>query len=441
MRKVSKVLTLVLTFIFMTVSFGACSKSDKQTGSEEKVTTSAGSGGDAAKAELKGDLELYSTKTENATILQTLVDKFTKANPGVKITLNAPSDGGTVLRTRLAKNDIPDIIACGGDKNYTLLESNGKLTDLSSESYIGNIQESYLQMLYDVNKNKEQKVYGIPYATNASGILYNMDLFKKANVQIPKTWDQFLDVIGKLEAAGIKPFVFTFKDTWTTLPAWNSMAPDLMAASFTTDRLANKVTFADTHTEVLDKYLQVLSHSTNDIMGTTYAEGNNALAQGTAAMMINGNWAIPEMKKVNQNCNIDLFAFPASNDESKNYVTSGVDVLFAVSSATKYSDAAKAFIAFMAEKDNAQAYISDQFAFSAIKGVEQSDPTVAGVKKDISEGKVANFPDHYYPSGFDLASALSEFALNYTSGMDNQENTKKTLANLDTLYDAVNVAQ
>ncbi len=31
------------------------------------------------------------------------------------------------------------------------------LVDLSSEDYISNIQESYLQMVYDVNKDKEER--------------------------------------------------------------------------------------------------------------------------------------------------------------------------------------------------------------------------------------------------------------------------------------------
>ena len=79
----------------------------------------------------------------------------------VKVT--APPDAGTVLKTRMAKNDMPDIVAMGGDNNYTEVESAGMLVDLSSEDYVSNIQESYLQMVYDVNKDKEEKVYGVPY--------------------------------------------------------------------------------------------------------------------------------------------------------------------------------------------------------------------------------------------------------------------------------------
>ena len=44
-----------------------------------------------------------------------------------------PADAGTVLKTRMAKNDMPDIVAMGGDNNYTEVESAGMLVDLSSE--------------------------------------------------------------------------------------------------------------------------------------------------------------------------------------------------------------------------------------------------------------------------------------------------------------------
>ena len=439
MKKSRKLLVLMLTAVFTVAALMGCSKKGKETETDKTGKVAEGTQNSETKTELKGKLELFSSKSENAGILQELIDKFTAANPGVTITLNSPSDAGTVLKTRLTKNDIPDIIAMGGDATYTELQSAGVLADLSNEPYIGNIQESYLQMLYDVNKDKEQAAYGIPFATNASGVLYNVDMFKEVGITVPTTWDEFMDVIGKLEAAGKQPFELTFKDNWTCLPPWNSMAPDLMDANFTTDRMENKTTFADTHSEVLEKYLEILKHAPNDIMGTTYGDGNKMFAEGGAAMMINGNWAIPEFKKINPNFNVDLFAFPASNDTSKNYVTSGVDVLFAVSAQSKQQEAAKAFVAFMVEQENAQAYVDNQFAFSAVKGVEQNDPTVAGVKADIASGKVTNFPDHYYPSGFDLASILSEFALNYTSGMGNQENITKTLKLIDEQYNAVNV--
>lgn len=413
-------------------------------GNGTDVSSPGDSGTDASNSSAssegeKVELELFSTKTENMQTLQSLVDKFASQHENISIEITAPADAGTVLKTRMTKNDLPDIIACGGDATYTELQSAGMLLDLSDE--VGNIQDAYMQMLYDVNKDGEEAAYGVPYATNASGILYNKDMFEELGISVPQTWDELVAACETIKAAGKTPFELTFADNWTCLPPWNSMAPVIPDASFVADRKENKTTFAETHQEVLEKYAEILEYAQSDYMGTTYADGNKAFAEGQAAMMINGNWAISEFKNTNADFNVDMFAFPSVNDADRNTVTSGIDVLFAVSAEadSAQQEAAKEFVKFMTETENAEQYITEQFAFSAVEGVAQDDPTVAGVKQDIADGRVSNFPDHYYPSGFDLASILSQFALNVTNGMDLQENITQTLQTCDEQYDATNV--
>ncbi|WP_167959158.1 ABC transporter substrate-binding protein [Anaerosporobacter faecicola] len=445
MKVIKKAIVLCLSFTLVCSTLTGCgskNNNNKKSNTTEKTTSAEGnSSSTEEESSLSGKIELFSTKTENSMILQTLADKYTEKNPNVTITINAPAEAKTVLTTRMTKGDMPDIIAMGGDTTYTEVQSAGMLEDLSNEGFVSNIQESYMSMVYDVNKDKEQVAYGIPYATNASGILYNEDLFAKAGVEVPTTWDEFVQVIEKLKAAGIQPFELTFADAWTCLPTWNSLAPDLAAENFNDERKAGNVSFGATaeFTELLQKYIQIMNYAQTDFMGTTYDDGNKAFANGEAAMMINGNWAISEFKKTNPDIKVNMFAFPGTNDTNKNYVTSGVDVLFTISNQSKHIDIAKDFIAFMIEQENASQYIEDQFAFSAVKGVEQSNITVAGVKADIASGKVANFPDHYYPSGFDLSAILSEFALNYMNGMADDENITATLKNCDEQYDATNV--
>lgn len=384
-------------------------------------------------------LELFSTKAENVEVMQSLADKFNETHEGYTIKVVAPADAGTVLKTRMAKNDMPDIIAMGGNMEYTEVQSAGMLVDLSGEEFVANLQESYLQMVYDVNGDKEEAVYGVPYATNASGILYNVDKFEQLGLEIPKTWDELIAVCDAAVAAGETPFLLTYKDAWTALCPWNSMAPDLQPANFTDDRLAGSTTFVGTHEEIAEKYLKLLDYAQPDYMGLGYDDGNKAFANGEGLMMINGNWAINQYTNSNAEFKCGMFAFPASNDESVNYVTSGVDVLLAVTAASENVDIAKEFVAFMLEPENCQTYIDDQFAFSAVVGVEQGDESVAGVKEDIANGKVANFPDHYYPSAFDLSALLSEFAMNHANGMEDSENIAQFLKQCDEKYDIANV--
>ena len=219
------------------------------------------------------------------------------------------------------------------------------------------------------------------------------------------------------------------------------MAPVIPAENFTDERKEGKTAFTGTHEEVLEKYLWLLDYAQDDFMGTTYTDGNAAFANGAAAMMINGNWAISEFLNTNPDMNVNMFAFPSMDEADRNTVTSGVDVLLAVSNQgdEAQQEAAKEFIRYALTPEVAQSYIDDQFAFSAVNGVEQKNETVSGVSKDIANGKVSNFPDHYYPNGFDLSAILQQFALNKVDGMDDTENITETLQSCDEQYDAANV--
>ena len=55
-------------------------------------------------------------------------------------------------------------------------------------------------------------------------------------------------------------------------------------------------------------------------MGLTYDDGNKAFCKWRSSMIINGNWAINQYKNANADINVDMFALPASNEKSQNYV-------------------------------------------------------------------------------------------------------------------------
>ena len=104
----------------------------------------------------------------------------------------------------------------------------------------------------------------------------------------------------------------TYKDAWTSLCPWNSMAPDLQPEGFTDDRKEGKTTFVGTHEEIVEKYLTLLDYAQDDFMGLTYDDGNKAFANGDSVMIINGNWAINQYKSANADLNVNMFALPTA---------------------------------------------------------------------------------------------------------------------------------
>lgn len=408
-----KIKTLLATALALTLSCSLLVGCGSSSGSDSKVK-----------------LEVFSNKSENKSILESMIKEFEKKNPNITITLTDPPKAGTVLKTRLTKNDMPDVLSIGGDSTYSDLVKANALEDLSNESFSKEVQKPYIDMLNQLVSNKDTKLYGVPYATNADGVIYNKDIFNKLNLQIPKTWDEFMNVVKKVEASGQLPFYFTLKDSWTGMCFWNILASDLQPDNFLQNRKANKTTFAATHGEVASKMLELTKHGEKGILGVSYDDGNSAFAQGKAAMYLQGNWAINEIKKSNSSINLGMFPLPASNDTSKNKIISGIDVLFAVSNKSKHVPEAKKFIKFMLEKENAQKYIKDQFAFSAVKDVVQGDESVKDVQDYFKSGQIGAYPDHYYPVGLDAATVVQS--------LFNNNDKTKFLKDLDTEYDKAN---
>lgn len=382
----------------------------------------------------KTTLEVFSTKMENQDILQQFADDYMADHPDVTIDFQSPPDGSTVLRTKLTKNRVPDVIFMGGDATYKDLAGSGVLMDVSDMELVDKIQPAYRQQLYDRNKDQEEAMYGIPYATNAEGIIYNVDIFNQYGISIPKTYDELVQVCETLKANNVQPFYYTFKDAWTIGPFFMPLSANLSPEDFLQDREKDKTTFADTQKEACEKLLELVQYGQKDIMGKSYDDGNIAFANGEAAMYAQGNWAITNIQKSNPNVNLDMFTFPTGNEEEENKVVSGIDVMTVISVDTKKEELAKDFINFVFEDKNMKIYMKDQFAFSAMEGYDQEDKSVQGLKETFADGKIVGFPDHFYPTGYDYAVDVQEFI---GGGTDTEGFLKK----MDQHYDKYNAMQ
>lgn len=422
--KLKKAAALGLSCILIVTLLAGCS------GSSKKEETKKSANG-------KTELEFFSNKQENIDTLQKLVDKFNKQSENVEIKLNSPADPDTVLKTRMAKGDMPDILTNSGAHVFTELTSSGFLEDLTGEDFYDGIEESYVKMMQGVTSEDADGTFGVPYAANGSGVIYNKDIFEQAGVSVPTTWDEFMQVCETFKSQGIQPFELTMKASWTAAAPWNALVAGNQPENFIKDRKAGKTAFSGTHEIVLQKLSKIADYAQKDYMGTSYEDGNKNFAEGSAAMMLNGNWALPEILKSNESLNVDMFPFPSTDDPEKTKVVSGLDVIMMMSNECADKDGAKEFIRFMLEPENAQQYIDEQSAFSCVKGVNQQDSTVASLAEGLAEGKVAEAFDSFYPDGFDLAAIMSEYFLNKTNGVDETKNIEDTLKKCDEQFDVV----
>ena len=360
----------------------------------------------------KTEIEILQYKPEAATYFDKVEDEFNATHDDIHLTISSPNDASTIMRTRFVREDYPDIIGIGGDINYSYYVDADILADVSDYPGLSDIKQSYVDILEALEITPKDGTYGVPYVANAAGILYNKDMFEEHGWQIPESWDELIDLCQEIQSEGILPFYFGFRDTWTCLAPWNSLAVDLAPADTCKQVNAGETTFSDEYRETAEKCLELVSYGPDDPFAYGYNDACTAFANGESAMYPIGSYAVPQILSVNPDMNIDSFVTPGNDDASKNTLNSGVDLMFAVTAACENKDAAYEVLDFLLEDENIQAYIDDQNAVPCKEGDFDLAPMLDGMKPYIESGNMTDYQDHYYPSEMAVDAQIQTFLIN-----------------------------
>ena len=339
-------------------------------------------------------------------------EEFNASHDDIHLTISSPNDASTIMRTRFVREDYPDIIGIGGDINYSYYVDADILADISDYPGLADIKESYVDILEALEITPTDGTYGVPYVANAAGILYNKDMFEEHGWEIPETWSELISLCEEIQSEGILPFYFGFRDTWTCLAPWNSLAVDLAPADTCKQVNAGETTFTDEYRETAEKCLELVSYGPEDPFAYGYNDACTAFANGESAMYPIGSYAVPQILSVNPEMNIDSFVTPGNDDASKNTLNSGVDLMFAVTAACENKDAAYEVLDFLLADENLQSYIDDQNAVPCKEGDFELAPMLDGMSPFIESGNMTDYQDHYYPSEMAVDAQIQTFLIN-----------------------------
>ena len=228
----------------------------------------------------KTEIEIVQYKPEAANYFKTVEDEFNATHDDIHLKISSPNDAMTILKTRFIREDYPDIIGIGGDINYSYFVDAEILADISDYSGLGNINQGYLDIDEALELVPTEGSFAVPYVANAAGILYNRDMFEEHGWTIPENWEELLALCDAIQAEGILPFYFGFKDTWTCLAPWNSMAVDLSPADTTKQVNRGETTFSVEYREIAEKYLDLLQYGPDDPFAYGYNDACTAFARG-----------------------------------------------------------------------------------------------------------------------------------------------------------------
>lgn len=371
-------------------------------------------------------IEMLQYKPEAVEAFEKIEKRFNDTHDDIKLSIESPNEAMTILKTRFIREDYPDIVAIGGDINYSNFLDAEMFMDISDFDGVSKIKPVYMDIEKELEFIPQNGVYAIPFVANAAGVLYNKDMFQKQGWKIPETWSEFLRLCETIKSSGIYPTYSGFKDTWTCLAPWNALAVGLAPADTCAKVNEGKTTFKKEYYQVAEKMKTLLNYTEPNPFAYSYNDACTAFARGESAMFIIGNYAVPQIKSVNPDMNIDSFTFPANENEKDNVLVSGVDLQFSVLKECKDKDAAYEVLRFLYEDETIQIYLDEQSAISCKEGTFTLPSTLSGMKKYINDGRMSDYHDHYYPS------EMSADAMIQTYLMDKSKNsTEKFLNNFD----------
>lgn len=379
--------------------------------------------GNKATAEGRTEIEIVSYKKEAVDTFNKIAARFNETHDDIHLTIDSPNEAMTILKTRFIREDYPDIIVIGGDMDYSNFLDAGLFADISDLDVLSETKSAYLDMDKQLEFIPQDGTYGLPYAANAAGILYNKDMFEQHGWETPETWNEFTALCEQIQSEGAQPLYFGFKDTWTCLAPWNALAVSLADPQLCSQVNNGTTTFTKAYDETAEKMKALLAYGEPNPMAYSYNDACTAFARGQSAMYTIGSYAISQIKSVNPDMNIGTFTFPANEKEADNVLNSGIDVQFCVMKSCENKEAAYEVLRFLYRDDTIRTYLSEQGGIACKQGDFPLSSELEGVSPYVASNRMADFQDHHYPSEMSVDAMIQTYLL------DDSADAKETFLN------------
>ncbi|REK74911.1 extracellular solute-binding protein [Paenibacillus paeoniae] len=344
-RAISLVLATALTF-----TLAACGGA-KEPGSTNKPADGKSEG-------KKITLTLQTLQTDKSTpqyqVEEIIVNNYMKENPNVKIEWDRldTEQQKVKLKTQAASSEVADITMVNPGAQLQPF-ANGKvlapLNDLLDDAELkGTFLEGVLEY-YSFDGN----VFALPYNMNLAGIFYNKELFEKAGVPVPTTFEDLVASVPKFKEAGIPAMMLGGKDKWPLSFMFTNVLQRVNGGpKFLDEVVAGNKQFTDpVFVEALQKTKELIDAGAYQEGAATY-DNNTASQQfrdGKAAMYFMGTWEISSIDASETvSGKVGFLPFPTvgGKGDSKDYVIAP-GTAYALGANSDHLDESKKFLKYL----------------------------------------------------------------------------------------------
>lgn len=344
-------------------------------------------------------------------LIQNAVDRFIADNPNVEVEVVALQNDPfkSKLKVAMGANNPPDIFPTwSGGPLYEYVKA-GQVADLTAMMNKDNYKDRFLDGAISMIRFND-KYYGVPVENVAVAVVfYNKEIFQRFGLNVPKTFDELLDVAATLIENNIAPFALANKTKWT----------GSMHYMYLVDRIGGPDVFRRAATRsggsFEDPVFTQAGNMLQDLvkMGA-FNEGFNALDydtgqsrtlmySGHAAMELMGTWNISTIKAENEdfyNNNLGFFAYPAitgGKGDPGNLVGTLGDNFYSIAGNSNNKDEAFRLIQYLIDDTSVKERVTAG-RIPPIKGLTLDDPVLQRVISMLENApSVQLWYDQYLP--------------------------------------------
>lgn len=415
-----KVMLMLLTSVVLLSLISGCAG-----GSSPK--TNEGAGADSEKVTIK----IMDFKTEITDKIKAMAADYMAENPNVIIEAQVTGNYDTLVKTRFAAGDGPDIFMT---RAYTDIQDwSERLVDLSSEPWMDKVIPSSVPGM-----TVDGKKYGFPLAVEGYGFIYNKDLFAQAGIEkLPETLTELKEVNEKLKAAGILSYSEGYNSFWVlgqhlfNLPfAYEPDSEGMIEKMYKGEAKIADLKNLDGFFDVLD--MTVDYGKGTDTIGLNYDNQVSEFASGKTAMIQQGVWAIDSITKINPDMNIGMFAIPLNDNPEDTKMPVGVSTYYSINKDSKAIEESKKFLTWLHE--NGQKYIVDSYkmipAFTDLETTADLGPLAEDLDKYLKDEKTLIWSFQLWPSGI-----AEDFTVPLQAYVGEQYDKDQTIIELQNIWD------
>lgn len=298
---------------------------------------------------LAGELVINSDQSDPAPkkAMEELIADFEAKNPDIKVKWNNFDHEGykSAIRNFLTA-DPPDVAAWYAGNRMAPFVKAGLFEPVDdvweANGFNDQLKSAAASMTIDGKK------WGVPYTYYQWGIYYNKDTYKKAGVEPPKNWAEFVAACEKFKAAGIDCLTTGTKALWPGAGIFDYINLRTNGYEFHMDLTAGKVPWTDDRVKkTFAEWAKIVPYITKNHAAIDWQDAAALLVQGKAANYVMGNFAVATFKDGGMtNETLGFMAFPEITPGVPRAEEAPTDT-FHIPSGAKNKEDAKKFLAYL----------------------------------------------------------------------------------------------